>query len=181
MEKTEEFSKNGENAEKFANSSMFGDTEVIDRAIDEEKIKISGLLERKAGEEFFKIRDELKTILDEKAGIFRNEEGLTIALDRIRELKTRYGNVYVRNKGTIFNQELVNVIELEGMLDVAQTICSGAKARKESRGSHFRLDYPERDDTDWLKHTLITFAPDGARIDYKSVNIKMFAPKPREY
>ncbi len=171
----------GENADKFANSSTFGDKELIDKAIEAEKKKISGLLERKTGEEFFKIRDELKTILDEKAGIFRNEEGLTIALDRIRELKTRYGNVYVRNKGTIFNQELVNVIELEGMLDVAQTICSGAKSRKESRGSHFRLDYPERDDTDWLKHTLIIFAPDGARIDYKSVNIKMFAPKPREY
>ncbi len=171
----------GENAEKFANSSTFGDEKSIDRATEDEKKKISGLLERKTGEEFVKIRDELKTILDEKAGIFRNEEGLTIALDKIRELKTRYGNVYVRNKGTIFNQELVNVIELEGMLDVAQTICSGANARKESRGSHFRLDYPLRDDNNWLKHTLITFAPDGAQIDYKSANLKMFAPKPREY
>lgn len=171
----------GENAEKFANSSTFGEKELIERAIEEEKKKISVLLERKVGEEFFKIRDELKTILDEKAGIFRNEEDLTRALEKIRELKARYGNVYVRNKGTIFNQELVNVIELEGMLDVAHAICSGAKARKESRGSHFRLDYPVRDDTNWLKHTIITFAPDGARIDYKSVNLKMFAPKPREY
>ncbi|HMB44793.1 MAG TPA: FAD-binding protein, partial [Candidatus Methanoperedens sp.] len=171
----------GENAEKFANSSTFGEKELIERAIEEEKKKISVLLERKVGEEFFKIRDELKTILDEKAGIFRNEEDLTRALEKIRELKTRYGNVYVRNKGTIFNQELVNVIELEGMLDVAHAICSGAKARKESRGSHFRLDYPVRDDTNWLKHTIITFAPDGARIDYKSVNLNMFAPKPREY
>ena len=171
----------GENAEKFANSSTFGEKELIDKATEDEKKRISGLLERKAGEEFVKIRDELKTILDEKAGIFRNQDDLTIALDNITELKTRYGNVYVRNKGTIFNQELVNVIELEGMLDVAQTICSGAKARKESRGSHFRLDYPVRDDTNWLKHTLITFAPDGAQIDYKSANLKMFAPEPREY
>jgi succinate dehydrogenase / fumarate reductase flavoprotein subunit len=171
----------GENAEKFANSSTFGEKELIDKAIEDEKKKISGLLERKAGEEFFKIRDELKTILDEKAGIFRNQDDLTIALDKIKELKTRYGNVYVRNKGTIFNQELVNVIELEGMLEVAHAICSGAKARKESRGSHFRIDYPVRDDTNWLKHTLITLAPDGAQIDYKSVNLKMFAPKPREY
>ncbi|PWB53303.1 MAG: fumarate reductase (quinol) flavoprotein subunit [Candidatus Methanoperedenaceae archaeon] len=171
----------GENAENFANSNTFGEKESIDRAIEEEKKKISGLLERKTGEEFFRIRDDLKTVLDEKAGIFRNEADLTIAIDKIGELKTRYGNIYIRNKGTIFNQELVNVIELEGMLDVAQAICSGAKARKESRGSHFCLDYPVRDDTGWLKHTLITFAPDGPRIDYKSVNLKLFAPKPREY
>ena len=61
-----------------------------------------------------------------------NEQDLIMALDKIRELKMRYGNVYVRNKGTIFNQELVNVIELEGMLDVAEAICLGAKARKKA-------------------------------------------------
>ena len=171
----------GENAEKFASSCVFGENGSIDRAVEDEKKKISGLLERKDGEEFFKIRDELKTVLDGKAGIFRNEIDLTIALDRIRELKMRYGKVYVRNKGFIFNQELVNVIELGGMLDIAEAICSGAKARMESRGSHYRLDYPLRDDINWLKHTLTAFAPDGIRIDYKSVNVKMFAPKPREY
>jgi succinate dehydrogenase / fumarate reductase, flavoprotein subunit len=171
----------GENAEKYVNSNVAGERELIDRATEDEKKKISGLLERKAGEEFFRIRDELKTILDENSGIFRTELDLAIALDKIRELKMRYGNVYVRNKGTIFNQELVNVIELEGMLDVAEAICSGAKVRKESRGSHFRLDYPIRDDANWLKHTLVTFAPRGAQINYKPVNIKMFQPKPREY
>ncbi|VVB55319.1 Fumarate reductase (CoM/CoB) subunit A [uncultured archaeon] len=171
----------GENAEKYVNSNGAGEKEMIDRATEDEKKKISGLLEHKVGEEFFRIRDELKTILDEKSGIFRIELDLTIALDKIRELKMRYKNVYVRNKGTIFNQELVNVIELEGMLDVAEAICLGAKARKESRGSHFRLDYPIRDDANWLKHTLVTFAPEGAQIDYKPVNIKIFQPKPREY
>ncbi|MDL5503901.1 MAG: succinate dehydrogenase/fumarate reductase flavoprotein subunit, partial [Candidatus Methanoperedens sp.] len=124
---------------------------------------------------------ELKTVLDEKSGIFRTELDLAIALDKITKLKMRYRNVYVRNKGTIFNQELVNVIELEGMLDIAEAICSGAKVRKESRGSHFRLDYPIRDDANWLKHTLVTFTPGGAQINYKPVNIKMFQPKPREY
>lgn len=171
----------GENAEKFIHSNGFAENEIMEKAVLEETKKISGLLDRNEGEEFFKLRDELKTILDEKAGIFRNEEDLIIALDKIGELKMRYGNVYVRNKGRIFNQELVNVIELEGMLDVAEVICSGAKARKESRGSHFRLGYPVRDDTNWLKHTLARFLPDGVQIDYKSVNLKLFAPKPREY
>ncbi|HEX7575641.1 MAG TPA: succinate dehydrogenase/fumarate reductase flavoprotein subunit, partial [Candidatus Methanoperedens sp.] len=147
----------------------------------EESGRISGLLERKVGEEFFNIRDELKNILDEKVGIFRNELDLVIALDKIMVLKKLYRNVYVRNKGTIFNQELVNVIELEGMLDVAETICLGAKARKESRGSHFRLDHTQRDDAGWLKHTIITFMPQELRIDFKAVNITMFQPQKREY
>jgi succinate dehydrogenase / fumarate reductase flavoprotein subunit len=119
--------------------------------------------------------------MDEKVGIFRDEENLKAALGKIRELKTRYGNVYVRNKGAVFNQELINVIELEGMLDIAEVICIGAIERKESRGSHFRLDYPERDDANWLRHTLVTFAPERPRVEYKPVNITMYPPKPREY
>jgi succinate dehydrogenase / fumarate reductase flavoprotein subunit len=171
----------GENAQSFANSNVFQDKKMIEKAIVEESSRISGLLEKKDGEEFFNIRDELKNILDEKVGIFRNENNLCIALDKIRELKQRYNNVHVRNKGAIFNQELVNTIELEGMLDVAETICMGAKERKESRGSHFRLDHPERDDAGWLKHTIIRFMPGEPHIDFKPVNITMFQPKKREY
>ena len=171
----------GENAQIYANSNVFTDKEMIEKAVVEDSSSISGLMGRKVGEEFFIIRDELKNILDENAGIFRNEFDLAIALDKIRELKKRYRNVYVRNKGTVFNQELVNVIELEGMLDVAETICLGAKARKESRGSHFRIDHPQRDDAGWLKHTIITFMPQEPRIEFKPVNITLFQPQKREY
>ena len=171
----------GENALNYANSNLFEDNEIIEKAVLEEQKRISGLLERKEGEDFSRIRDELKTLLDERAGIFRTEDDLMIALDKIRELQIRCRSVHIRNKGTIFNQELVNVIELEGMLDVAEAICLGAKARKESRGSHFRLDHPSRDDDNWLKHTIITFKPEGPRIDYKPVNITLYKPKPREY
>jgi succinate dehydrogenase / fumarate reductase flavoprotein subunit len=171
----------GENAQVYTNSNVFLEKEMIKKAVVEESGRISGLLERKVGEEFFNIRDELKNILDEKVGIFRNEFDLSKALDMIRALKKRYRNVYVRNKGAIFNQELVNVIELEGMLDIAETICLGAKARRESRGSHFRLDHPQRDDAGWLKHTIITFMPQEPRIDFKAVNIAMFQPQKREY
>jgi succinate dehydrogenase / fumarate reductase flavoprotein subunit len=171
----------GENAQLYADSNVFLEKEIIGKAVVEESSRISGLLERKVGEEFFNIRDELKNILDEKVGIFRNELDLEIALDKIRELKNRYRNTYVRNKGSVFNQELVNVIELEGMLDVAETICLGAKARKESRGSHFRIDYPQRDDECWLKHTIVTSMSGEPHIDFKPVNITMFQPKKREY
>jgi len=109
----------GRSQEKCTNLCKFkcGPGDRNDReAVVEESNRISGLLGRKVGEEFFTLRDELKNILDEKVGIFRNELDLAIALDMIRELKKRYKNVYVRNKGAIFNQELVNVIELEECL-----------------------------------------------------------------
>ncbi len=171
----------GENAVKYADSAGFETQDVIEKAVSEESLRISGLLERKDGEAFFKIRDELKAVMDEKAGIFRDEQNLVAALDKIRELQMRYRNVYVRNKGRVFNQELVNVIELEGMLDIAEAICTGALARRESRGSHYRLDYPARDDENWLRHTLVAYTPEGARVDYKPVTITMYQPKAREY
>ncbi len=171
----------GENARDYARKISFDMQDVIEKAIEEEIKRISGLLDKKEGEASFTIRDELKTVLDEKVGIFRDEMNLSLALEKIKELERRFKNVYVRNKMTIFNQELVNVIELGGMLDIAHAICMGALARKESRGSHYRLDYPERDDVNWLKHTLIWLTPDGPVIDYKPVNIMLHKPKPREY
>ncbi|MFZ3060872.1 MAG: FAD-dependent oxidoreductase [Candidatus Methanoperedens sp.] len=171
----------GENATKFANGIGFEAADILEKAVHGEVQRFSALLGKNEGEVFFKIRDELKEFMDEKVGIFRDEENLKAALGKIRELKMRYRNVYVRNKGAVFNQELVNAFELEGMLDIAEVICTGALARKESRGSHFRLDYPARDDANWLRHTLVTFAPGGTRVDYKPVNTTMYPPKPREY
>lgn len=171
----------GENAKNYANLVDFEKPGIVEKAVEDESKRISELLGRKDGEAFFIIRDELKNVLDEKAGIFRNEANLKAALEKIKELKNRYMRVYVRSKDTVFNQELANVIELEGMLDIAEAICIGALARKESRGSHYRLDYPDRDDANWLKHTLVTLTPDGPRVDYKPVNITLYPPKPREY
>ena len=171
----------GENAKDYASSTGFPDSDIIERAVEEEKRTISNLLGREEGEVFFKIRDELKDEMDEKVGIFRNEENLILALGKIRELRQRFRNVYVRDKGTAFNQELVNVIELDGMLEISEAVCLGAIARKESRGSHFRTDYPSRDDENWLKHTLVTLTPEGMKLDYRSVNVTKYEPKPREY
>lgn len=164
----------GENAVDYANTIAFEKSDMLEKAVEEEANRIFGLLNRKEG-------DELKTVMDEKVGIFRDEQNLKAALDKIRGLQNRSKNVYVRNKGRVFNQELVNVIELEGMLDIAEAICIGALARRESRGSHYRLDYPARDDANWLKHTLVTYTPGGAKIDYKPVTITMYKPERREY
>ncbi|MFA4935325.1 MAG: FAD-dependent oxidoreductase [Candidatus Methanoperedens sp.] len=171
----------GENSAKYADKTEFKGTDIVENAVHGESLRISTLLGKNEGEAFFKIRDELNEVMDEKVGIFRDEQNLAAALDKIKELQNRFKNVYVRNKSTVFNQELVNAIELEGMLDIAEAICMGALGRNESRGSHFRLDYPARDDANWLRHTLVTFAPEGLRMEYKLVNITMYPPKPREY
>jgi succinate dehydrogenase / fumarate reductase flavoprotein subunit len=171
----------GENALKYEGSSNFEAPHALERSIEEETQRISSLLDKNNGEIFFKIRDELKATMHENVGIFRNEQKLTAALENINKLQMRYKNVYVRNKGSVFNQELVNAIELEGMLDIAEAICISALARKESRGSHYRLDHLERDDVNWLRHTLVTYTPGGPRIEYKPVNITMHEPKRREY
>ncbi len=171
----------GENAMKYAKTSEFEASVALERSVREESQRIYALLDKNEGEAFFRLRDVLKATMDEKVGIFRDEQKLTAALENIRELKMRYKNVYVRNKGAVFNQELVNAIELEGMLDIAEAICIGALARKESRGSHYRLDHPERDDVNWLRHTLVSYAPEGPGIDHKHVNITMYEPKRREY
>ncbi|VVB89780.1 Fumarate reductase (CoM/CoB) subunit A [uncultured archaeon] len=171
----------GENAVKYSKTSEFEVPDSLERSVLEESARISGLLNKTEGEPFFNIRDSLKAIMDEKVGIFRDEQKLTTALENIRELQMRYKNVFVRNKGSVFNQELVNAIELEGMLDIAETICIGALARKESRGSHYRIDFRERDDANWLRHTLVSYTRNGPRIEYKPVNITRYEPKRREY
>ncbi len=171
----------GENAMKYIKNAGFEAPGTLERSVLAESQRISALLDKDEGEAFFRIRDELKETMDENAGIFRDEQRLTAALTRVRELQMRYKNVYIRNKSAVFNQELVNAIELEGMLDISEAVCISALARKESRGSHYRLDHRERDDANWLRHTLVTYTPAGPGIDYKPVNITMYEPKEREY
>ncbi|HIH44420.1 MAG TPA: FAD-dependent oxidoreductase [Candidatus Methanoperedenaceae archaeon] len=173
--------KAGENARSYAGSADFRPPEVVDNAVTGESQKIAALLGRKDGEAYFTLRDELRALMDEKVGMFRDGKNLGDALGAIRALKARFGNVGVRNSSRSFNQELVGVIELVGMLDLAEAICIGALARTESRGSHFRTDYPARDDANWLKHTLLTLTPSGPRIGYKPVVMTKFKPGVRQY
>ena len=87
----------------------------------------------------------------------------------------------LKQKSLAFNNELIQYLELEGMLHVAEVIAEGALARKESRGSHFRTDFPKRDDEHWLRHTLAYKTPEGPRLEYKDVTITKYPPKERTY
>lgn len=133
-------------------------------------------------ENAFHIAQEMRREMFENMGVFRTEEGMTHALNKIRELKERMHHVRVSDTGKVFNTELMSAWELSNLLDLAEVTTISALARKESRGAHAREDYPKRDDQNWLKHTLIWMDEKGeSRLDYKPVVITKYQPKERTY
>lgn len=129
------------------------------------------------------IREEMRDVMMELCGVMRTEERLTKCRDTIAELQDRFRSVRVTDPATAFNTELMEVIELGYVLDCAEATVSGALARQESRGGHFREDYPDRDDKQFLKHTLAYRGAEGGvgELRYKPVVITEFQPKERKY
>jgi succinate dehydrogenase flavoprotein subunit len=133
-------------------------------------------------ENAFDIGTRMKKIMFDDMGIFRSGKGMENALSVVRELKQRYQHVTVADTGKIFNMEMMNVWELGNLLDLAELTTVCAIARTESRGGHSREDYPERDDKNWLKHTLAQVGDNGQiSLGYKPVVITRFEPKVRTY
>ena len=133
-------------------------------------------------ENAFDIGQTMKKVMFDDMGIFRSGKGMQNALNVVRELKERYKYVSITDDGTIFNMELMNVWELGNLLDLAEVTTVSALARTESRGGHSREDYPDRDDKNWLKHSM-AWVRDNGMIDlkYKPVVITKFEPKVRTY
>ena len=120
----------------------------------------------------------MKRIMFDHVGVFRTEEGMAHALQQIRELKARYQNIRVADTGKVFNTDLLSAWELGNLLDIAEVTTVSALERKESRGAHAREDYPDRDDKEWLKHTLAWLKETGnIELRYKPVTITKFQPK----
>jgi succinate dehydrogenase / fumarate reductase flavoprotein subunit len=143
--------------------------------------RLEELFERRREEPCFRVRDELKTLMTSQVGIFRKESDLLSAKKKIKEMKERLNHVGVKQKDIDFNYEFIRYLELEGMLYLAEVIVEGALARKESRGSHFRLDHPHRGDEHWLRHTMAYKTPEGPRLEYKKVAITSYPPQERTY
>lgn len=143
--------------------------------------RINNLIHGEGPEDPAQIRTELTRLMFDKVGIFRTEEGLTEAVESIRKLKDRYRRSSLKYRGRRYNLDLARSLELGGMLELAEIIAAGALARRESRGSHYRLDFRERDDKEWLKHTLAYYTPDGPRLAYAPVKITKWQPEERKY
>jgi succinate dehydrogenase / fumarate reductase flavoprotein subunit len=156
------------------------DPEAYSRAL------VERLYSSKGGESAANIRSAMQNEMDDKVFVERSENGLHKALDTIAGLQAAYANVQLQDKGRHFNTELVEAIELGFLLDCSEATIHGALARQESRGAHFRLDFPKRDDANWLKHTL-AFKGERAhdvRLEYKDVILiddPIFKPKERKY
>ena len=127
------------------------------------------------------ITDEMQTVMMEKVGIYRNAADMQAAVETLQELRERYRTVRVQDTGKQFNTDLLELIELGNLLDLSLITAASAANRTESRGAHSREDYPERDDDQWLKHTLAYLEGDAVRIDYKPVDTSIWEPKPRTY
>ncbi len=151
--------------------------------LNSENNRIENLLARKSTEDrIATIRNDMGTVMDDSFGVFRTTEGMQTALSKMKLLKNRYEVVAVEDKGKIFNTDLVFALELGFMIDCAEVMLRSGLERKESRGAHYYLDFPDRDDKNWLKHVLITRSVDGEPIvSYLPVNITDWNPEERKY
>jgi succinate dehydrogenase / fumarate reductase flavoprotein subunit len=128
------------------------------------------------------IRGELQESMMEHVSVFRQKDSLTVALEKIEQLKDRYQNLSLQDKGSCFNRDLLDAVELGHLLDLAEVITRGALIRQESRGAHSREDFPDRDDKKFLVHTMARYdAVKGTQIFTKPVTITQFEPKERKY
>jgi succinate dehydrogenase / fumarate reductase flavoprotein subunit len=144
--------------------------------------QLAELLDRGSGERPWKIRDELASTMHENFGVFRREEQMTRQGEIIAGLRERYANVYVEDKGPVFNSDLTQALELGFLLELAECMVVAGLARKESRGAHARpYDYPDRDDANFLKHTLVRWEDGGPALDWKPVTMTKWEPQERKY
>jgi succinate dehydrogenase / fumarate reductase flavoprotein subunit len=143
--------------------------------------RISDLMNREGEEQIGSIMAQMQEVMMEKASVFRMEKDLTEALDKIRELQVKYTNISLQDKGRCFNRNLLDALELGHMLDLAEVIAMGALYREESRGAHFREDFPDRNDEKFLAHSMVRHTEEVPQIFEKAVTITRFQPKERKY
>jgi succinate dehydrogenase / fumarate reductase flavoprotein subunit len=143
--------------------------------------RIRELMDGKKGPQAGTIREEMQVEMMEKVGIYRNEGDMKKAAETLQTLRGKYREVRVQDTGGTFNTDLLEMIELGNLLDLSLITAVSAENRKESRGAHAREDFPERDDANWLRHTLAVLEGDEVKIDSRGVDTSRWEPKPRVY
>jgi succinate dehydrogenase / fumarate reductase flavoprotein subunit len=132
-------------------------------------------------ESAYTIRRELQKMMDREVAVYRTGKGLEEALGLVKEMKARVNDIRVKDRGRVYNTDLLSALEVDNLLDLSEVVITGALARTESRGAHSRRDFPERDDAHWLKHTLAYRTAQGPTLEYLPVNISMWHPVERKY
>jgi succinate dehydrogenase / fumarate reductase, flavoprotein subunit len=153
---------------------------LLDQAAGE-KAKIAGWLVRSQGFRAHHLLNNLKVIMSEKVGLFRTRRQLEEALEAVREIRDDYGRAFVSGRCLRYSQAIINLIEFGYMVDLTEIITLGALRREETRGSHYRLDFPQRNDQDWLKHTLVSLRGERPAVDYRDVRVTKYQPEARKY
>jgi succinate dehydrogenase / fumarate reductase flavoprotein subunit len=151
------------------------------RYIRESQQQIQALIAQPGQYRINQIRQSFQDNMTEYCGVFRTAELMGQGLEKIAELQQQYSQIYLDDKGKSWNTELVEALELHSLMVVGQTILASALNRQESRGAHFREDFSQRDDINFLKHTMAYYSSTGIDIQYRPVTITMFTPKERKY
>src|SRR6266852_3120642 len=174
----------GRAAAEHASVAMAVGANPVDALLADETRRIeTSFLDKKGGEERIgTIREEMQHDMDSGAGVFRTKEGLETLTRQLGSLRDRFERIKIEDSSRTFNTELTAALELDFMLEVAESVAYSALAREESRGAHARRDFPERDDAKWLKHTLAYRTDEPApRLEYHDVRITNFKPQARTY
>jgi succinate dehydrogenase / fumarate reductase flavoprotein subunit len=145
------------------------------------KEQISNLLNQEGTMRISQLRQTVQDTMTNHCSVFRNEGLMREGIDKLKHLKEQYNHIFLDDKGSDWNTEIVEALELRNLLVVAETILTSAANRKESRGAHSREDYTQRDDGNFLKHTLAYYSPAGIDLSYMPVSITMFEPQERKY
>jgi succinate dehydrogenase / fumarate reductase, flavoprotein subunit len=172
----------GDKAAKFAKSATHdADEHLIQSFLEREQKRVEAFRSGSGTEEPTAPRDDMRLILTQKVGMFRSGTDLEEALKQIRKLRERFSRIRPISVDKVFNLDLIRAFEVEAMLELAEIITASALARKESRGAHVRLDFPQRDDEHFLKHTLAYYTPTRPKLDYSDVKITRYKPEARKY
>jgi succinate dehydrogenase / fumarate reductase flavoprotein subunit len=171
--------RSGKHMAEFVKGSDFkplpADAEGLVRAEVERLKTVAGR------ESVARIRAELQDEMMDKASVFREAKTLGEMRTKLDDLKDRYSKVSIQDKSDKYNTDVMEAYELGFLLDLADSLLVSAEARTESRGAHYREDFPARDDVNWLKHTLAYRTDSGIRLGYKPVAITKWEPKERKY
>ena len=172
----------GRAAAQFAAAQPAPSAALIAQAEDEERRLKTEFLDASGPERVAPLREEMQAAMEAGAGIYRNAEGLNAAVETVNGVRERFQRIGLDDHSRTFNTELVSVLELSSLLDVAGAVLDSALARTESRGAHQRTDYPDRDDDEFLAHSLVYRSDDGApRVEFKPVTVTKWPPGERVY